>query len=508
MTEKAKSGDVVILGVGQLRNNRERSADNAVEPLELMRRTLGTALCDAGLPEEVLTRLDAVEVVQIVSWSYENAARALADRIGAEQASCTVSQAGGHQPVSRLGALAARIAAGESRFALLAGGEAQSSLEMLRRGEHDIPWSRRPGGPGEFSREVGGTERMWELGLVGPVRVYPLFENRLRYELGQSFEHAQDWSARMYAEFSAVASTQEAAWNPQVRSAEEIRTVGEKNRMICFPYPLLMNATAKVDQASAILVASAEFADELGVADEHRVHVLSASEDADCDDVLERPSHADSPGMHSALDGALAGAGLTATEVDLLDLYSCFPVVPKIAALHLKATDRALSTIGGLTSFGGPHNNYSSHALATVTTRLRSEGGERARNALVYANGEYVTKHAAVVLSNSPGRSSYSYQREATHHRDVAAVDDSYLGEAVVDTHTVEFDRDGAPVRGFVLARTPSGARTGLRVSKSDTPTLHRLVATEQEAIEALGHVVSSGDGRRYFTFRPVEERA
>lgn len=45
--------------------------------------------------------------------------------------------------------------------------------------------------------------------------------------------------------------------------------------------------------------------------------------------------------------------------------YRCFPIVPKLAAHHLKIPflnpPRPITLLGGLTSFGGAGNNYSLH---------------------------------------------------------------------------------------------------------------------------------------------------
>ncbi|KAA9157317.1 acetyl-CoA acetyltransferase [Amycolatopsis acidicola] len=483
--------DVVIIGAGQLRDNRGRALDAAVEPLELVLRAVNEAAADAGVDALALSGLDLVSAVKIVSWSYADDAGAVAERLGAAKARTATSGAGGHQPVELLKGIAEQIAAGEAELALLCGGESQSSLEAFQRAEKEPPWSRDPGGPGRFSRAVGGTERMWDLGLVGPIRIYPLFENRLRHELGQSFAEAQDWSARMYAGFSEVAAGNDAAWNPQVRAPEEISAVGPKNRMICFPYPLLMNATAKVDQAAALLVASVAEADRLGVPESKRIHVWSAASDSDCEDVLERPTFGASAGMARALDGALGGAELS--DVDVLDLYSCFPVVPKLASLHLKVTDRRLSATGGLTSFGGPHNNYSSHALVAVTRELRRSGG----TGLVYANGEYVTKHSAVVLSGT-ARPEGFVAAPGIGTPQTIAVDDRYAGDAVVETFTVEYDREANPARGYVVASLPDGRRTGVRVSKKDGYTLGELVSENADPIGRRGRITEA-DGRRTF---------
>jgi len=490
---------VVVIGVGQLRGNRDKDPARAREPLELVDGAVRAAASDAGVDAEGLAGVDTVGVVQIVSWAHRDAAADVATRIGATGAHTLVSGVGGHQPVHTLAVLADRIASGDAELALLCGGEAQASVDLL--GATDDPttapgWSRDPGGPGTFSRETGGTERMWDLGLVGPVRIYPLWENRLRADLGQSFARSQEWSAQIYAGFTQVAAGNDAAWNPTPLTPEEIATVGPRNRMICFPYPLRMNALNKVDQAAAVLLASEDAADRLGVPQDRRVHLYAAAEDADCEDVLERPSYGGSAGLGRSLDRALEAAGTTAADLSVVDLYSCFPVVPKLAALHLGlAQDAQLSVTGGLTAFGGPHNDYSTHALVAAVRALRERGG----TGLVYANGEYLTKHATVVLGTAPAPSPDFVRVQPSGTPDTVPVDDGWVGELTVETYTVEYDRAGSPARGYVIGATPAGDRCGVRVSRTDTATLDALVDPDAEPVGRTG-LVHEVDGRRVFT--------
>ncbi|SHH04462.1 acetyl-CoA C-acetyltransferase [Jatrophihabitans endophyticus] len=497
MTGRARAQQVVVIGVGQLRHNRDRTVDDAREPMDLLLTAAHRCAADAGLDPAVLRELDLLDVVQIVSWNYHDAAAAAAHRLGATNAVTSTSGVGGHQPVARLLDLARRLGDGEGGLALLAGAEAQSSLDALAKAGVANPWPRDPGGMREFPREVGGTERMWDLGLVAPIRVYPLFENRLRAELGQSFAESQDWSARLYSAFSEIATTNDAAWNPTPATPAEIRTVGPDNRMICFPYPLRMNAFAGVDQAAAVLLATAETADALGVPAHRRIAVVAGAEAADSEDVLDRPGFGASPGLDAVLDRALARAGRDVADLDVIDLYSCFPVVPKLAALHLDATDRPVTATGGLSSFGGPHNDYSTHALVATVRALRAASG----TGLVYANGEYLTRHAAVVLSSdvtATGAPVVDPVDPAPPGPAAPAYLDGYTGAVTVETYTVEYDRTGEPARAYVVARTPRGERTAARASRADAHTLAMLVDEDVEPVGRGGSVVAV-DGRRTF---------
>jgi acetyl-CoA C-acetyltransferase len=79
-------------------------------------------------------------------------------------------------------------------------------------------------------------------------------------------------------------------------------------------------------------------------------------------------------------------------------------------------------------------------------------------------------------------------------------VDDGYVGEVEVETFTVEYDREGLPARGYVIGRTPTGARTGVRVSKSDSTTIAALTSAHDDPIGRSGQVALDGD-RRLFSF-------
>src|SRR4029077_14327830 len=88
-------------------------------------------------------------------------------------------------------------------------------------------------------------------------------------------------------------------------------------------------------------------------------------------------------------------AGIGVDDVGHLDLYSCFPCEVELARDALSIADddpRPLTTTGGLPYFGGPANNYTTHAIATMMAALRAAPGTFG---LVTGLGWYATKHAA-----------------------------------------------------------------------------------------------------------------
>ncbi|MCW2614419.1 MAG: acetyl-CoA acetyltransferase, partial [Frankiales bacterium] len=448
----------VIVGVGQLHSNRDRTVAGAREPLHLITEALR-----AAAPPALLAAADAVHAVHVASWAYGGLARRVAGEVGASPSHLEDTGLGGHLPVRLLERAAARIAAGGCRVALVVGGEAQASVSLLGKAGVDpvaqLGWTADPGGPPAFDLDQLGSPAMQAAGMIAPTRVYPLYENRLQADLGLTPELAHAWSSRLYAALTGVASAHPAAWEPDVLTPDEVGTAGPANRMVCEPYPLRMNAMPHVDQAAAVVVTSLAAARAHGVPDADLVHVWGGAGSDDDPDVLVRPDLGGSRALGDALDRCLTRAGLTVADLDLLDVYSCFPVVPKLVGRHLGlAPDAVLSVTGGHSAFGGPLNSYALHAVATMVQRLRAGGG----TGLVHGNGGYLTYQHAVVLSSGPHPAGYVGDPVA---RTVTgpAVEVVALGEepvdVVVETATVEHDRSGAPAQAFVVGRTPGGAR-------------------------------------------------
>jgi acetyl-CoA C-acetyltransferase len=477
----------VIVGVAQLRDNRERSLDSARSPLDLLTDVIGRAATDSGTAT-LAAQADTIGIVNVLGWSYDGLAALVNTEIGGVATQLIDSPIGGNQPAKLLDDAAAAIAAGDSRIAVLGGVEAVASMRAFLAAGKVPDWT--PGGFPNVNVAEIASEIMLRYQLAPPVRAYPLYENGLRAHLGQTFDEAYRSAAQLFADFTTVAATQPAAWDPQVRTAEEIGTVTERNRLVCQPYPVRMNAQIAVNQAAAIIVTSVAAAREAGIDESRWVYVRSGAGAADCDDLLSRVDFHSDPAMAAVLDESLQRAGVAAADIDVLDLYSCFPIVPKLAASYLdRPLGADLTATGGLSAFGGPGNNYSMHALAAVTDRLRVDPGI----GLVYANGGMLTKHHAVVLDSvrpqQPFRGGDVDGEFATEHPRVVEPTE---GTGTIETYTVEFNRDGTPKRGWVIGRTDTGDRFPAIVT--DAASMAELARTDLEPIGRRGIIGTIGE--------------
>jgi acetyl-CoA C-acetyltransferase len=344
-----------------------------------------------------------------------------------------------------------------------------------------------------------------------PIRMYPLFENAIRAHLGLSIEEHQRRLGELCARMTRVAAENPRAWFPQARTAEEITTVGPENRMVCFPYPKLMNAIIETDQAAALIVTGSETARELGIAEERWVYLWGCGDARDKWSVSERVNYHSSPGMKAAMQRALGTAGLTVNDIGAFDLYSCFPSAVQLGleALGLKPDDpRPLTVTGGLPYAGGPGNNYVAHSIAAMVERLRER---RHDFGMVTGNGWFVTKHSAGVYSARPATGGWKRTDPEIDQAHVDAMESPAFVEtappaggqgveAVVETYTVAFDREGEPEQGIVIGRL-GAAGDGARFFANTEPDRELLWSmTREEFVGRRGRVShDAGSGRNVF---------
>jgi acetyl-CoA C-acetyltransferase len=492
----------VLVGVGQ---STQRDADPAAarSPLDLLVEVARLAADDAGGGARLLSALDRLAVVGLLSWRYPNLPAALAARLGARPADAFTTHAGGNTPQWLVNESARRIAAGDARIALVAGAEAIATRSRARKAGVKLEWPDGAGGAAVVRGDprLGSSDHEVAHGLMLPPVIYPLFENAYRAHRGRGLAAHREALGQLMSRFSQVAEQNPHAWFPKRRSAEEIATPGPDNRMIAFPYPKRMNAILEVDQAAAVLVTSVEAARRLGIPEDRWVYWWGGSEAIEEPwFVSERALHHDAPAYRAAARAAFDEARIAPADVARFDLYSCFPCAVEIArdALGIGEDDpRPLTVTGGLAYAGGPGNNYSTHAIAAMVEALRAARGEIG---YVSALGWYLTKHAAGIYG-SMRREDWTGEAgdgavELPPSAPVPPLARAAEGGGTIATYTVVYDRAGAPERGIVLGRLDDG-RLFLANTPPDRALLESL--TEREAVGLRG-TVAHADGRNVFT--------
>lgn len=269
----------------------------------------------------------------------------------------------------------------------------------------------------------------------------------------------------LWAGFSKVAATHPNAWSRNPRTVEEISVPSPSNRFIGFPYTKLMNPLITADLGAAVLLMVEEKAKRYSLTGKRPVYSWGGGYAEDRQRFLiEKSDFTSSLPLKAAADKAMRRCGLLLEEIECFDFYSCFPSSVSIALKMLRLSEndpRPLTLTGGLGFFGGPGNNYSLHAVATLADAIASG---QVNNGMITALGWFMHKHAAGIYGGEPLDTDLS-QQDLEDERDyrvgnppLDAVAET-SGDGVIETYTVIHSRDGAPSYAILYGKTEKGLR-------------------------------------------------
>ena len=461
----------ILVGQGQISQHTNDLA-TALDPIGLMAAAVTAAISDAslrGLPD-----VDAILAVRSLSTKHANPALAVAQHLGISSRRFGLTPNGGNMPQSLVNLAAQRIAIGELSIAIITGGEATRSRNRARRNGIDLSWL--VGNTGDTTPELMGEDLSMnhaieiDRKIVMPIQVYPMFETAIRAASGRGVDEHQHFIGALWSRFSKVASTNPKAWTQREYSASEIITPSPTNRVIGFPYTKLMNSNNDVDMGAALIICSVERAQSLGIPHDKWVFVHSGTDCHEHNFVSHRDTFAETPAVRLGGEMALHLANKTIGEIDIIDLYSCFPSAVQLGAASLGlAIDSQLTRTGGLSFSGGPWNNYAMHAIGTVMRDLRTAPHQ---TALVWANGGYATKHSFGIYAMTPPANGFRHGSpqvmvDSLPRRTVADAAQA-VGPATVEAYSVMHDRDGAPEIVNAAVLLADGRRAWAASSEKD----------------------------------------
>jgi acetyl-CoA C-acetyltransferase len=484
----------VIAGIGEI-TDKPKDVSHALEPVALMVEAARLADAEA---KGLLRDVDSIDIVGLVSWRYSDTAALLCEKLGVAPKRAVYGPVGGESPIRYLHEAARRIANGDSVVGLVTGGEAQHAVNHAKRSNIELPWTAYATDAPKFQRAADYVHALAvKQGVAWPINVYPLYDVASAHAWGQTPEQATAESAQLWSANSKAAARNPYAWLRKELSPSEVATPSDDNRMISWPYPKRMVANPNVNQGAAIIITSLAKAREAGIAEDQLVFVGAGAVANEPRDWLTRPQFVQSHAQTAVLNAMQRHA----ESFDAVELYSCFPVVPKLARRTLGlGADQPTSVTGGLSFFGGPLNNYMSHAACAMVREVRAG----VKLGLVYGQGEFVTKHHALILGREPQvRDS---RPDAVLDMGAQATADPMLGppvainetpdsDATLETFTVLFDPAGRPDYGAVIARLDSGGRTLARVPAGHATELSLLMSAGKSPVGLRGHVHTDASG-------------
>jgi acetyl-CoA C-acetyltransferase len=472
----------VIVGVGQS-IRRPEDEQPPVEPADLMAEALRAAGADAGAAgPRLLAAADSVRVPRMISWRYRDPGRLAAARAGAHPGESWLTPISGSFVQTLVNRTGLDIVAGRNDVVLITGAESWRTRSAARAAGVDLGWTTQgddvaPATPyGDDHPLFNNAET--DAGIVAPTAFYPLVESALRAAAGRTIAEHQAHLGRLWSRFSEVAAANPWAWSRRAYTPDETITPAPDNRMVGFPYPKRLNSNLFVDQGAAVIVCSVERARDLGIPRDRWVFVHAGTDAHDHWLASHRADLRSSPAIRIAGRKAFDLAGTTSADLAHVDLYSCFPSAVQVAAAELGLRGpnaeaglrgpnaeaglgggRDLTVTGGMSFAGGPFNDYSLHAVATMAERLRADPGSLG---LVTANGGYLTKHALGVYGTEPPVAGVFRHADVQAEVDAlpaVALDEHPAGPATVEAYTVVHGRDGEPERASLALTMPDGRR-------------------------------------------------
>jgi acetyl-CoA C-acetyltransferase len=424
------------------------------EPLDMQAEVAATA---AGA---ALHQVGWLGTVHCLSWTYDDPPGRLAERLGIDPAGRVTSTLSGTSAQSLVVQAARAIGAGELEVGLVVGGEALATRRRAKREGQRLDWSHpaveRPPVPMEFHPSELAHE------VFQAYVTFALRDSARRAHRGLGpAEHAR-MIGELLAPLSAVAVGNPHAWFPTAYQPAQISEPGPDNRMVAFPYTKRSVAFMDVDMAAAVVIASHEAADRLGVPTEDRVYLHRWAEAADAAHPAEHPELWRSPAMAWC-------AAQTSPDPEAfghLDLYSCFPSALWFAldALGRDAPPPAgLTVTGGLPYAGGPSSNYLGHSISSMVETLRADPGSVG---LTTGIGMHMEKHSWATWSTDPPPARFEPPAPPEPAR--RAIADHPGEDPAVAALTVIFDRSGEPGWGLCILEDRSGARSYARVDDAE----------------------------------------
>ena len=493
----------IIIGVAQYTQPKDIS--QPLDPLNLMVKTCQKAFADTR-NEEIKNIIDTLYMVNINSWSYKDAPSELSNILGINPAQKVYLHDGGDSPQMLVNRGAKAIASGKSKFILMTGGEAAYSVYRERKKKIRLNWPRKKT-PKYMEKNsqpyTSGFENKY--GMIYPSCTYAMFETAVRAASGRSLEQQREYMGKLFEHYSKKASKNPYAWSQKFYTADEITIPSSKNRNIMYPYTKRMCSNIFVDQSASLIMTNEKLAEELAINPKRWIYPMGGADLKNILSIISRPKLYDSPAAREGSRIALNQAGLTLEDIDIFDIYSCFPSMVQIIMneIGLSADDpRDLTITGGLPYFGGPLNNYCMHAIIDSVNLIRKNPSKKI---MVVANGGYNTKQSFGIYGTQPPVIPWDERNDAEIQQSIFSKSlpdpiEEADNQITIEAYTIYYDRKGLPKRVIVCGHLENGRRT-LALIEGKTELLEKL-----EKQELVGKVFpvhhDSGEGLNFISIK------
>jgi acetyl-CoA C-acetyltransferase len=394
----------------------------------------------------------------------KNLAASVSKSSGLNPRCLNYTKLGGEQPQVQIAETAKALYMGETKVAIICGGEAIANMKAALRAGLTLDWSKEDELDNQACYDDHGFDfsdlpiHPEELrhGLTNTISLYALSETARRLKAGLSVADYQQVIGAELEPFADVASKNPYSMFKERLSATEIATPSKDNPILVSPYTKAMVAKDGVNQGAAIIMTTWGRAKSMGFPTEKCVFLNGFSQGSEAT-LCERTNIDKYPVLDKIVERAFQSSKFESDDVTLADFYSCFPVVVFNSQPQLKTAKVKVPTLtGGLPFFGGPGNNYSLHAVTEMVHHIRQADGV----GLVHANGGIMTKHAVGIYSKSPAvfDGVESENLNTVTHEDKVEIDSSPNGNGKLISLALQY-RKNEPQEAALYLEMEDGKR-------------------------------------------------
>ncbi len=453
----------VIVGVAQF--TQRKGTSHPFDPLRLMIKTSQKAIEDTNA-NNLVDFIDAVYMVNINSWSYEDAPGELSEKLNITPKEKVYLSKGGNSPQMLVNRAAKAIFTGTHSSILITGGEAGYTISKTIKNKPPKNWPLKKS-PKYMEKKIWGSLSDFErkYGFRRAAIPYAIFESAIRAISNRSLEDHTKYLGELFNRFSKVASENPFSWTQEYLKAEEITTPSSNNRYITYPYTKRMCANNYVDQSASVIVTSQEIAELLNIDSKHCVYLMGSADLNNIYEITRRPLLYDSPAIKESSSLALKQADLKLDDIDKFDIYSCFPSIVEIIMKELgikKDDPRNLTITGGLPYFGAPLSVYSLHAIVGAVGMVRNNPSLKI---MVLANGGYNSGESVGIYGSQPPHIPWSVREDTIIQQTILEKKlpspvEKANGSFTVNAYTIIYDQSRQPKRVIVIGTLENGLRS------------------------------------------------
>ena len=361
----------VVVGIGSIQ--QKACFDELDEALILMDLAFKKSLKDTT-NLEIKNYIDEIQIPKGY-WRYRDPGKWISKNNNIQNITTSVTKIGVLQQ-NLINSTCNKIINGDIRAGIIIGGEARYKIlraeienKIFKETELNINPDHYIKAKDDLHLEVEEEQ----LGLMA-VGYYAILESALRASSGVNFKKYHKQIAKLYSEFSEIASKNNDSWIKSSFSFNEILNQSNKNPIQAFPYNKYHCTSWNVNQSCSMIICAEEVADKLKIPNHKRVYPLASSETNHMIATLQRPNLVEPYGMKLAAEFILDICQNNNIKPNLYDLYSCFPVAVSMfsKSLNLK-NSRNLTITGGMPFAGGPLNSYVIHSTVKMIENIRNK---------------------------------------------------------------------------------------------------------------------------------------